>query len=401
MKIIKGTKLQDLIKPPSKDKIKRPSLFGNEEWFAPNWKKEWWGMPEFTTEDVSPQRRITINFLTEEDAKEFGRALGVSVTSKTNSMWFPPRDRLKPREFIYTGKPTDSRYPVCIPSKGRWDVQQTGKVLEKLGVSHRFFVEETEADKYREYVGEDKVVELPFHDLGKGSIPARNFIWDWAKERGYERHWVLDDNIRSFYRCNNNRRLTVDGGAFFKAMEDFVDRYENIVLAGPHHVGFVPDKSDNLTPFTLNTRIYSCILINTSANYRWRGRYNEDTDLSLRVLKDGWCTLLFRALMMNKMATVGTKSKPLKGGNTDNVYNTGDHRMAFAQSLKNQHPDCVEVVWKFGRWHHQVDYSRFRQKLKLKPGITPIARMDDYGMTLKQTLLGEGEIEEEDEPGVD
>lgn len=97
---------------------------------------------------------------------------------------------------------------------------------------------------------------------------------------------------------------------------------------------------------------------------------------------------------MNKMATVGTVSKALKGGNTDNVYNTGDHRKAFAESLRQQHPDCVKVVWKFGRWHHQVDYSRFRQKLILKKGITPVAALNEYGMELVRTTAED----EEDEP---
>jgi hypothetical protein len=73
----------------------------------------------------------------------------------------------------------------------------------------------------------------------------------------------------------------------------------------------------------------------------------------------------------------------MKGGNTDNVYNTGDHRRAFADSLKVQHPDVVEVVWKFNRWHHQVDYSSFKNnKLRLKPGITPTGANDEYGMRL-------------------
>jgi SNF2 family DNA or RNA helicase len=50
----------------------------------------------------------------------------------------------------------------------------------------------------------------------------------------------------------------------------------------------------------------------------------------------------------------------MAGGNTDNVYNSGDHRRAFAESLEAQHPDVVKVVWKFNRWHHEVDYRPFK-----------------------------------------
>jgi hypothetical protein len=370
------------------DALKRPCRKTDEVMLfdlAPDWRYDWWGMPEFSMNDTSPQHRITINFITDEDVKEFALKTGIPVTTKSDSAWFPHQKPLN-GTYAWTGPKTDSKYPICIPSKGRADCQKTGKALDKLGVSYRFFVEDLEYDEYVKHLGVDKVVKMPFNNLGLGSIPARNFIWDWAKDRGHKRHWTVDDNITSFARCTNNRRLCVYGGGFFQAMEDFVDRYENIAMAGPHHKGFVPDRGSDLEPFLLNSRVYSCILLDTSLDERWRGRYNEDTDLSLRLLKQGHCTMLFRALLMDKGTTVGVKNaKPLKGGNTDNVYNTGDHRMAFAQSLKDQHPDYVEVVWKFNRWHHQVDYSKFaKNRLVLKKGITPTACGNEYGMKLER-----------------
>lgn len=167
-------------------------------------------------------------------------------------------------------------------------------------------------------------------------------------------------------------------------MEDFVDRYENIAMAGPHNKGFVLDRDPNLTPILFNSRVYSCILLDTSLPLRWRGRYNEDSDLALRILKEGHCTLLFRALCMDKSKTVGVRnSKPMKGGNTDNVYNDNDRRYAFAKSLQEQHPDVVRVVWKFNRWHHQIDYSPFRKnKPILRSDVVPTRDVNDYGMRL-------------------
>jgi hypothetical protein len=207
----------------------------------------------------------------------------------------------------------------------------------------------------------------------------------------------MDDNIKAFYRLHCNRRLRVTGGGIFRAMEDFVDRYENIAIAGPHHIGFV---SDNVTkkPFLLNTRVYSCSLIKTDLDYRWRGRYNEDTDLCLRMLKDGYCSVVFNALLMVKGATAYSKGqKGMKGGNTDNVYNTGDHRLAFAQSLVDQHPDVARITWKFNRWHHEVDYSPFkRNKLVLKSGVTPTAHVNNYDMELMAKWDPEYEITQED-----
>ena len=115
-------------------------------------------------------------------------------------------------------------------------------------------------------------------------------------------------------------------------------------------------------------------------NYRWRGRYNEDTDLSLRVLKDGWCTVLFNSFLIGKRATM-TQT----GGNTNTIYNTGDKRLAFAQSLQKQHSDVVKVVWRFNRWHHLVNYKPFAKNLLVKkPNVQITNEINEYDFKLIQ-----------------
>ncbi len=132
-----------------------------------------------------------------------------------------------------------------------------------------------------------------------------------------------------------------------------------------------------IDPVTLNTRIYSCILIRNDIPYRWRGLYNEDTDLSLRVLKDGWCTVLFNAFLCYKSTTM-----QMKGGNTDELYKD-DGRRLMAESLVKQHPDVTSVVWKWGRWQHHVNYEQFkRNKLRLRASTSVRDGEDDYGMEL-------------------
>lgn len=267
--------------------------------------------------------------------------------------------------------------------------------MKQAGADFRFVVEETEADLYeRAYPGQ--VLVLPFHDLGQGSIPARNWIWEHALSVGAEWHWIIDDNITEFARTNNNRRLQVlRSSAPLRIVEDLADRYDNLAFAGLSAKGFCDDRSQ-IAPYTLNTRVYSVTLINTALHYRWRGRYNEDTDLCLRALKDGWATLLFRSVAMHKGGiSLGVSGTGMPGGNTDNVYDTGDHRRAFAESLREQHPDVVNVVWKFGRWHHQVDYSPFKgNRLRLKSGVVPTVGPNEYGMRLVRTKAGEYEVAE-------
>lgn len=126
----------------------------------------------------------------------------------------------------------------------------------------------------------------------------------------------------------------------------------------------------------LNTRIYSCNLIRTDLPLRWRGRYNEDTDLSLRLLKAGWCTVLFNAFLQNKRWTGQTP-----GGNQE-IYSIGTQ--AKSQMLADMHPDVARVVWRYNRWHHVVDYSPFKDRqLIRKPDVTLEPGVNDYGMVIK------------------
>jgi hypothetical protein len=219
-----------------------------------------------------------------------------------------------------------------------------------------------------------------FDDLGdtksKGPGPARNYAWEHSISLGAEWHWVMDDNIRGFCRLNNNLKLFVTDGTIFYCMEDFVLRYKNIAMAGPNYWMFLPRKRAK-PPLTLNTRIYSCNLIRNDLRYRWRGRYNEDTDLSLRVLKAGWCTVLFNAFVQMKAPT-----QTVKGGCDTDFYKK-EGTLPKSQMLVRMHPDVTELVYRFKRYHHHVDYKQFR-KLKLvpNPGVEVQQGVNDFGMRL-------------------
>lgn len=272
-------------------------------------------------------------------------------------------------------------YPIYIISKGRWESRLTSKALERMQVPYHIVIEPQEYEQYATAIEPTKILVLPFSNLGQGSIPARNWVWEHSLSMGAARHWILDDNVRYFHRFQSNRRYVAQTGAIFRAMEDFVCRYENVALAGPQYEKFAPVKQKHTHPFELNTRVYSCILIKNDIPYRWRGKYNEDTDLSLRVLKDGWCTVLFYAFLAEKAATM-----TMKGGNTEALYklnNGDDGRLLMAQSLQEQHPDVTKIAHKWGRWQHQVDYKPFRKnRLRLKPGIEIPEGVNNYGMEL-------------------
>jgi hypothetical protein len=271
------------------------------------------------------------------------------------------------------------QFPIYIISKGRWERRSTSKTLESMNCPYRIVVEPKEYDNYAKYIDKEKIIVCPenFSEIGTGGIPVRNYVWEHSINEGHLFHWILDDNIESVERFNHNLKIKCETATPFKVIEDFVLRYENIAMAGMNYAIFCP-ASEARQPIRFNERIYSCILIRNDINYRWRGKYNEDTDLSLRVLKDGWCTVLFNSFLIGKRATMTQK-----GGNTDTIYNTEDKRKEFAESLRRQHPDIVKVIWRFNRWHHLVNYKPFaKNKLILKEGIQIENKINEYGMKL-------------------
>lgn len=252
------------------------------------------------------------------------------------------------------------RYPLYIISKGRYQYRHTAKYLDKINIPYSIVIEPQEYELYAEHIPQSKILVLPFSNLGQGSIPARNWVWQHSLDAGAKKHWILDDNIRAFYTYGDNERIYAEAGwRGFSDIEDFCDGYQNIALGGMQYSMFAPSREKH-PAILFNTRVYSCILIDNAIPYRWRGRYNEDTDLSLRALKDGWCTALFYRYLAAKISTM-----QYKGGNTDELYKD-DGRYQMARSLQLQHPDVTKITYKWGRYQHSVDYKPFKNN-KLVP----------------------------------
>ena len=113
-------------------------------------------------------------------------------------------------------------------------------------------------------------------------------------------------------------------------------------------------------------------------------------------MKDGDVCVQFNAFLQGKSAT-----QTVKGGNTAEFYHaenteneqfkkTGynvDGTINKSKMLVDMHPDVSSLVWKYGRWHHHVNYEPFKKnKLILKKGITLPTEPNNYGMELVENF---------------
>lgn len=270
------------------------------------------------------------------------------------------------------------RYPIYVPSKGRVETAHTARFLIDDAVPFSLVVEPREADAYASRYGRERVLVLPWNDSGS-VIPARNWIKEHATTAGHARHWQLDDNIKRVRRWYAGKRIPCAAGPALRCCEDFVDRYENVAVAGLNYTMFAHQSGKQpRDPFWLNVHVYSCTLALNSLPYRWRGRYNEDTDYCLQALAGGWCTVLLNAFMVDKVRTM-----TMRGGNTAALYQ-GDGRLKMARSLERLWPGVVRTDRRWQRPQHVVasNWRRFDTPLVARPGAEHLGAPDDYGLTL-------------------
>jgi hypothetical protein len=254
-----------------------------------------------------------------------------------------------------------TKYPIYIISKGRAEKPLTARIFLKENIDFRIAVEPQEYENYCKTIPDRFVVKLPFSNLGLGSYPARNWCWEDSIQRGFKRHFLFDDNIYNFSRLNNGLRTKCDALTALKSLEDFTDRYMNVAISGYNYRYFVTRETKK--PFSINTHVYSGMLINNEIPYRWRLKYNEDVDLCLQALHSGWCTILFNAFLIDKVST----TVKMSGGNQSELYqNNSEMKKALkSYSLKEVWPQYVNVTYRFNRPHHQVSWPKyFKQPLK-------------------------------------
>jgi len=160
-------------------------------------------------------------------------------------------------------------------------------------------------------------------------------------------------------------------------------RYENVAIAGMNYTTFVNANAHLATmpPFRKNVHVYSCCFIRNDLPMRWRGRYNEDTDLCLQVLANNWCTILVNTFCINKAPTL-----TMKGGNMEELYR-GDGRLRMAKSLERQWPYISITRRRYNRPQHSIknQWTRFDTPLIRRKDIdwSQFDGQDDYGLDLQ------------------
>jgi hypothetical protein len=75
----------------------------------------------------------------------------------------------------------------------------------------------------------------------------------------------------------------------------------------------------------------------------------------------------------------------MKGGNTAEFY-AREGTVPKSNMLHRLHPDVCRTTWRYGRYHHYVDYTPFeRNRLARRPDLEVPEGVDEYGLQLVGT----------------
>ena len=254
------------------------------------------------------------------------------------------------------------QYPISILSYGRYNENKTSKYLVKCRIKHYIFVEECEYNLYidnyyNKLNDEDKhLVNIinthkDFHLYNLGGSPVRNYILDYWLKEGYERVWMLDDNINNYKRFNQGVKRKIYSDLVFSSIELYIKQYNNVGICSHNLNGFITSGLSRGV-IVLNEKHYSSLLLLTDKQFRFKHRYNEDVLISIDYINSGKLNFCFNHILLDKN-TSGTE----QGGNTNTIYKDGTQE---GYRLKYEYLyDELKKMYQYGLIKIDCDFDKF------------------------------------------
>jgi hypothetical protein len=220
---------------------------------------------------------------------------------------------------------TTQIYPVYVPSKARSHYRLVTDLFDEHTVAYRVVVEPQDAEDYEARFG-DRLLVMP--ENNRGIAYVRNFMKDHARSEGHLFHWQVDDNVVAFRVRRGGQGVAVSPRNVMSVVEQSTDLLLNVGGAGIANSAWV-FTYDEREPVEFNHQVYCAMLLNTAVQSRFRPDVHDDTDYSLQMLADGWVTLVFKRLSMDK-----TTTGVMTGGNTEIEYANGKRLTRFQNTAR-------------------------------------------------------------------
>ena len=339
-----------------------------DEWI---WFKIFGDEMEITTLKMNLDKRK----LKDHDSK-----MKYKPTGKTLSCWFPFQHDTYGEDI---SKNLYSRHDIYIISLGRYEYLDTAKSLEKMKQKFFIVVEPFEFELYKTRMegwkyGTVLSCGTDFHILKEGSKHVRNWIHHRNISNRSTHYWLLDDNMKGWFRHHRNQYCKVLDGSCFYYVENMQKHFKNVGICGHSYKSDVPAIDKGRSHLNVNSKVYSSFLIDVKLCKKledgsmnmWRGKYNEDIILCIDSLKLGLSTFTTTQYLVNKMTT-GKR----KGGNQLDLYKTKGNKN-WDSKLKTDYlmetfidlfkKDLIQYSDRRGKkYHHYVNWKELERIYKV------------------------------------
>ena len=258
----------------------------------------------------------------------FEKELDAKVKDNGNSITIQMDDTITPRGVWKTLYNHESiiKYPIAILSYKRANKYgYTHKLLTKMKIQHFLFVEPQDVKDYREWYDDEYCILVVspenFSMKNMGGSLMRNYILKHFRKR--DKVWMLDDNIKNYYRFFQGKKNIIESRQIFTSIEKYVERYDNVGVVSHNFNPFITENDDRCC-IVKNCKCYSSLLISTIDDIFFDYKYEEDNIVSMLYLAKGLCNLSFNHVLYDK-DTSGAN----KGGNQVNLYNGDGYKQKY------------------------------------------------------------------------
>ena len=225
-------------------------------------------------------------------------------------------------EWFSYGKEEEIKYPICVLSYKRADKNgKTHLLLTKKKINHYLFIQKSQLEAYESWYNPDYcklIVGDEWSDEGMGSTTVRNYILNWGKDQGYDRVWMLDDNIKGYKRYYQGGKNEITSNEIFTHIEKYIERYDNVGGVSHNFNPFIAE-GDCRACIVTNNKCYSSMLLKTDGEIIFRYKHQEDNLISIEYINKGYCNLCFNSILYDK-DTSGMNG----GGNREAIYKCKD-----------------------------------------------------------------------------
>ena len=310
-----------------------------------------------------------------------GESMRFNNRGKTTSCWFPFQHTSKGKDENNNKYSTNGIY---IISLGRFEYLDTAKSLEEMEQNYFIVVEPFEFELYKDRMKNFKFgtvlsCGVNFHELKDGSKHVRNWVHRRNIKNGSTHYWLLDDNMRGFYRHHLNQYRKVKDGSCFYYVEKLQKHFKNVGICGHAYKSDTPAIDKGRSHLNVNSKVYSSFLIDVKLCKKledcsmniWRGKYNEDIILCIDSLRKGLSTFTTSQYVCDKMTT-GRR----KGGNQKDLYKKNgdgnwdskiktDYLMETFVDLSKK--DLITYSDRRGKkYHHYINWKEIERIVGIK-----------------------------------